>query len=1037
MSYASPVGVVSPAGVEYLQRAGADPLAEAAGGPRTVAPPALRRLVRVDGVSYLQRPGTTQGDAGADIPTENVLVALAGARAPVAFVLEGSPAAVRFKLGTWGVEGAVAPTEVDARLRLLEAALQGVYPAVDSGADRFTPVRWPLGGLALGVPTVKPPDRVDGTVAVDRLVRAMGGMRWAVVVLAEPLEEDYLAAVAHSLINEMRSVASFERSAGAPSPLANHYTRLLEHGLDIVTRGQSIGAWRTAVYLLGDDTSYPCLASAWRAIHSGPASLPEPVRVFDGTEAVALAARWGLPDAPGPAPTGGFQHPFACQTILSSRELSGLVQLPQSEAPGFGIRVAPSFDVVPPHSPSDDAIPVGMVMSRERPTEQAYSITPRSLTRHAFVAGVTGSGKTNTILHVLTQVAARGVPFLVIEPAKTEYRALLEHPDLGPRLRVFTPGKERVAPLRVNPFEVPPGSPVAEHLDLLRAVFGASFAMWGPLPHVLERCLHEVYEDRGWDMRTNENRRLDGSEASWLAFPTLTDLAAKVNEVAPRLGYEQRVTDDIRAALMTRLDSLRGGGKGAMLDVAASVPMDELFGAPTVIELEGVGDDDDKAFLIGLLLVRLAEHRRAAGQADGLTHLLVVEEAHRLLTNVARRASEHMGDPRGQAVETFTNLLSEIRAYGQGVLIADQVPVRLAPDVIKNTNLKLAHRIVASDDRAVLGGTMAMSDAQTRYVSTLGTGRAAAFSEGDDAPVLVAIPRMKDGAPPPDDATVAAAMARWRSERDLEAVYQARPFCVQTCVDARWACEMARQYMDDEFVQRTVSRVALSTAEHPEALDRMWLEVVGILRARRPARVDEQVLLRAFAGHAADWYASRRGVQGGWAYRVTEALGAALREVLLEKVAGGVGTSTARETYRSQMQELHRRFFDPYPACGRVCDHAPLCLYRSAVRDLVRSRRYDGPWEQAEAADASADGGARRAELWRASWSSSYELVELPHEQMPAAVRNSVTAAARRASLCFAQQMVVGDERKVPSTARWVIDRILWEAGVGEQEGEA
>src|SRR5205814_269464 len=130
---------------------------------------------------------------------------------------------------------------------------------------------------------------------------------------------------------------------------------------------------------------------------------------------------------------------------------------------------------------------------------------------------------------------------------------------------------------------------------------------------------------------------------------------------------------DMRGALLTRINGLRAGGKGRMLDVQRSLPMDALLKHPTVLELEGMGDDDDKAFVMGLLLIRLYEHRRAGGEVAGLQHLLVIEEAHRLLTNVGPRSSQEEADPRGKAVETFANLLSEIRAYGQGVIVADQI----------------------------------------------------------------------------------------------------------------------------------------------------------------------------------------------------------------------------------------------------------------------------------------------------------------------------------------------------------------------------
>src|SRR5262249_45740090 len=162
-----------------------------------------------------------------------------------------------------------------------------------------------------------------------------------------------------------------------------------------------------------------------------------------------------------------------------------------------------------------------------------------------------------------------------------------------------------------------------------------------------------VYVDRGWDLRTNLNSRLVADDETSAAYPTLSDLIAKASEVIPALGYDEKVTGDLKAALVTRLEALRYGSKGAMLDVRHSLPPDELFGQPTVVELEALGDEGDKAFFSGLLLIRLAEYRRARGQSADLVHLLVVEEAHRLLANVPTSASSEEANPRGEAVETF------------------------------------------------------------------------------------------------------------------------------------------------------------------------------------------------------------------------------------------------------------------------------------------------------------------------------------------------------------------------------------------------
>src|SRR5205085_6172422 len=124
---------------------------------------------------------------------------------------------------------------------------------------------------------------------------------------------------------------------------------------------------------------------------------------------------------------------------------------------------------------------VGTVLHRMQSTAQSYTIAPDDLSRHTLVCGVTGAGKTTTVLWLLRQLADLGVPYLVIEPIKTEYRVLLTDQTPSP-VRLFTAGNAMVLPLLINPFEVPVGTPLAVHIDLLRALFKASVGMWAPMP---------------------------------------------------------------------------------------------------------------------------------------------------------------------------------------------------------------------------------------------------------------------------------------------------------------------------------------------------------------------------------------------------------------------------------------------------------------------------------------------------------------------------------------------------------------------------
>lgn len=941
---------LSTAHVDYLQRSEAGLRPFSGDEPTTSASPALRRLWRVAGVGRVEKsPLAIQGQP-LWLPSNDLLVGLYGYKIPLAFLAWGEPAGVAVHVGTWSPrrrEAAAAAT-LDSRQQVLGTMLRSLYTAVELEPAEVELARPPLAGLALGVPTAKPPDALDGALPLDRLIRAMGGANWAMLVLAEPVDESVISDLRHGLINEARAVQAAARSEMAPSPLAAHYDQLLQAALAALTQGQAVGAWRTAAYLLGDPSSYYRLASAWRGIFSGEKSLPEPVRVWDSPAAAALAVEWAMPDEAGSPGPGHYRHPFRYQTLLTSSQLAAYVHLPQLETTGFAVNAVPDFDAVPQSVGDEEAVELGSVIDRTQASQVVYRVALDALDRHAFVAGVTGAGKTNTIFHLLKQCAGSDVPFLVIEPAKAEYRVLCSDPDLGQDVRVFTLGNEMASPLRLNPFEPLPGTPVGVHLDLLRSVFSASFGMWTPLPQILEQCLHRIYVDRGWDITSNANDRVDEETAASDAYPTLSDLLAKVDEVTQELGYGDRVTADLRGALRTRINSLRTGGKGQMLDVRRSLPMEVLLGNPTVLELEGMGDDDDKAFVMGLLLIRLAEHRRGQGPVEGLQHLLVIEEAHRLLTNVGGRGREEEADPRGKAVETFTNLLSEIRAYGQGVLVADQVPLKLAPDVIKNTNLKIAHRVVARDDRAVLAGAMAMSERQAHALATLRVGEAAAFAEGDDAPLLVKVPLVKgvDDATPPDDEALRRAWEAFREREGLSPLFLSYPTCAAHCSPPNPRCADARQIAEAPAVEDAFAAFLLSlvlgaarrgAGELAALSTRLYPAVGDLVQARLTSAGSAREEIRCALTHALYRYLDRRGAQYGWPYSDVARLPALLLPGLLAAAGGGqMGKDEGRalETFCGEYRGLCQ-LTGPFYGCDQVCQGT--CLFRYGVEPWAMS----------------------------------------------------------------------------------------------------
>ena len=430
-------------------------------------------------------------------------------------------------------------------------------------------------------------------------------------------------------------------------------------------------------------------------------------------------------------------------TPLNTEELSIIMNVPRQEIQGITIREAAPFGAnYSVSGDPDKQIHIGNIIHKREVLEDApFSISRNAMMKHGFICGITGSGKTNTLMHLLNE---GGVPFMVIEPAKSEYRQLLR---AIPDLRVFTLGNESVSPFRLNPFEFPRGIEVLTHIDYLKAVFNAAFPMYASMPYLLEEAIVEVYLDKGWELATSTNRYFDMKTIDDYSeyLPTLEDLLGKIDQVVEMKKYAQQLSMDLSAALKARLSSLLTGSKGLMMNTKRSTPIDELLDGKVVLELKYIGDDDEKAFVMGLLFSRLYEYREANFDATNeLRHITVIEEAHRLLKRVPEVQSLETGNARGKAVETFANILSEIRVYGECMLVVDQIPAKLTSDVVKNTGLKIVHRLLATDDRDFVGDTMTLTKEQKREIPLLRVGQVVVHREDLDKPFLVQVPPTKD-----------------------------------------------------------------------------------------------------------------------------------------------------------------------------------------------------------------------------------------------------------------------------------------------------
>lgn len=422
----------------------------------------------------------------------------------------------------------------------------------------------------------------------------------------------------------------------------------------------------------------------------------------------------------------GDKKGFYAGNWTSTIELAKMASVPQKEVVGLRLREEVEFGLnIDKDFQNEDKLHIGNLVQSGWETDIPVFLKKSELDRHIFVAGVTGSGKTTSCLSLL---CAAKRPFLVIEPAKTEYRVLFHDNRFRDKLLIFTLGDDRVAPFRLNPLEFMDGETIPARVDMIMASISAAFDMEAAIPQLIEAALYESYEKYGWDIKTNRNSFYEDPFAEGVyAFPTLQDILDIIPKIVKQQEFGERLGGEYLGSIRARLQSLLVGAKGLMLNCRRSVNFEDLLEKNVIIELEEIRNGAEKSLIIGFILSNLLVAIKRKFKNNGnkkIKHITLVEEAHRLMSKFEPGDNPN----KKHAVETFANMLAEIRKYGESIIIADQIPNKLTPEVLKNTNIKIVHRLFALDDKNAMGATMALSKEQATFLSNLEIGNAVMFS---------------------------------------------------------------------------------------------------------------------------------------------------------------------------------------------------------------------------------------------------------------------------------------------------------------------
>lgn len=351
----------------------------------------------------------------------------------------------------------------------------------------------------------------------------------------------------------------------------------------------------------------------------------------------------------------------------------------------------------------------------------------KNLPKHAFLAGVPGSGKTNSMLHLVTTLYSKfDIPFLILEPAKQEYRALVNKPEMR-GTTVFSPSSGTKFLIHINPFQFPLKMSLAEHIRNVINVFEGSFSMDPPMPFLLDRAIERVYRDKGWlPYMINQGT---------LPYPTMGELYDTLEQILEETDYEGEIKGNLKSVLQVRIGSLLSREMGDVFNVAEStMAPEEWLTRPVVIELEAMGSGPANFLTLMLsTLIRETLKVNPLKRKDGSKkprHVIFFEEAHNLIGPKAEKEAGENANPKIAATAFVVKMLAEVRALNEAIIIADQLPTAMAPEVIKNTSLKLGHRMTSQDDRQLLGSTMSADEVQLERMATFTTGRTLCIYEG-------------------------------------------------------------------------------------------------------------------------------------------------------------------------------------------------------------------------------------------------------------------------------------------------------------------
>lgn len=514
----------------------------------------------------------------------------------------------------------------------------------------------------------------------------------------------------------------------------------IQKHLNRIEECESFGMWDFAAYFLGESAAETeTAANIYKSVIAGQESGIERVAINTWTDAQETKEIFGyirnfmhpLFWYEGFSYEGGRNVAVTPSVMVSTNELAIHMGLPRHSVKGLPVVKHAPFaqEVITRKASGEKIVDIGCIYHLGQTTDTKVKLDLDSLSMHTFVTGSTGSGKSNAVYHLLSEVRKKEIPFLVVEPAKGEYK------NVFPDIKCYGTNPKLGELLKINPFSFPEGIHVLEHIDRIVEIFNVCWPMYAAMPAVLKESIEQAYTSAGWDLDLSENIKVEG------LFPTFDDVLRELSTTINGSEYSTDTKGDYIGSLSTRIKSLTNGINGRIF-VSDEMNLADLFDKSAVIDISRVGAMETKSLIMGLVVLKLQEYRMAnsTGMNVPLKHITVLEEAHNLLKKTSTEQAAESSNMVGKSVEMLTNTIAEIRTFGEGFVIVDQAPNLLDTAAIRNTNTKIVLRLPESTDREITGGAIGLNGQQFSELSRLPTGVAAVYQNDWQEAVLCSLP---------------------------------------------------------------------------------------------------------------------------------------------------------------------------------------------------------------------------------------------------------------------------------------------------------